>query len=153
MTSGWDWMNSLIFPLSIHSDTITNCLLSIVTPRSGNTFGWLRAFHLIASLQNLCMDYGQLAGTHVQSNPLFEFCSSRSSSIPSGPWLRLVGLGKRPSTRPRTPHCIAELLVGRNKEGFEEISEAKPDDRRHGTKHSTISSRDVAGDWEESKPN
>ena len=50
----WDLMNSLISPFSIHSDTITNCLSSIVTPKSGNTFGWLRAFHLMASLQNLC---------------------------------------------------------------------------------------------------
>ena len=53
-------MNSLILPFSIHSDTITNCLSSIVTPRRGNTFGWLRAFHLIASLQNLCVGCGQL---------------------------------------------------------------------------------------------
>ena len=47
-------MNSLIVPFSIHSETITNCPSSIVTPRSGNTFGWFKAFHLIASLQNLC---------------------------------------------------------------------------------------------------
>ena len=28
-------------------------------------FEWLRAFHLIASLQNLCINRGQLPDTHV----------------------------------------------------------------------------------------
>ena len=46
-------VNSLIFPFTIHSDTITNWVLPIITPCSGKTFGWLRAFHLITSLQNL----------------------------------------------------------------------------------------------------
>ena len=67
-TSLWDRMNSFISPFPIHSDTITNCFSSIVTPNRGNTFGWLRVPHLIASLQNLCVGCGQLTDTHSQSN-------------------------------------------------------------------------------------
>jgi hypothetical protein len=46
-------MNWVIFPLAIHSDAIAKCLPLMVTPNSGSTFGWLRLFHVITSLQNL----------------------------------------------------------------------------------------------------
>ena len=46
-------MNSLIFPFSIHSETIANWSLLIVIPRNGSTFGWRRASHVTTSLQNL----------------------------------------------------------------------------------------------------
>ena len=48
-------INSLMFPLTIHSDTIVNWLLFIVTPKRDNTFRWRRAFHVTTSLQNLYM--------------------------------------------------------------------------------------------------
>jgi hypothetical protein len=44
-----------MFPLSIHSDTIANWFSLIVTPNSGNTFWWRRAFQVMTSLQNLCV--------------------------------------------------------------------------------------------------
>ena len=47
---------------------MTNWYLSIVTPSSGNTFGWRRAFHLITSLQNLWMGRGQLTNRHAQND-------------------------------------------------------------------------------------
>ena len=47
-------MNSLMFPLTIHSETIAKSPSSIVTPKSGSTFGWWRAFHVTTSLQNVC---------------------------------------------------------------------------------------------------
>jgi len=47
-------MNSLMFPLTIHSETIANSLFPIVTPNSGSTFGWQRLFHVMTSLQNVC---------------------------------------------------------------------------------------------------
>jgi len=47
-------MNSLIFPLTIHSETIAKSLFPIVTPNSGSTFGWKRLFHVMTSLQNVC---------------------------------------------------------------------------------------------------
>ena len=59
-------MNSMMFPFSIHSDTITNWFSYIVTPSKANTFGWLMAFHLIASLQNLCVGCDQLINAHSQ---------------------------------------------------------------------------------------
>ena len=37
---GWAFTYSLIFPFSIHSDTIANLPSAIITPSSGNTFGW-----------------------------------------------------------------------------------------------------------------
>ena len=39
-TSLWALINSLILPFDIHSDTIANCISFIVTPSSGNKFGW-----------------------------------------------------------------------------------------------------------------
>ena len=51
--SGSAFTNSLMLPLTIHSDTITNRFSDIVTPNSGNTFGWWRVFHATTSLQNL----------------------------------------------------------------------------------------------------
>ena len=47
-------MNSLMFPLTIHSETIAKSLFPIVTPNSGSTFGWQRLFHVMTSLQNVC---------------------------------------------------------------------------------------------------
>jgi len=47
-------MNSVIFPLTIHSETIAKSFLPIVTPNSGSTFGWQRLFHATTSLQNIC---------------------------------------------------------------------------------------------------
>ena len=58
-------MNSLIFPFVIHSDTMTNWSLAIVTPRSGKTFGRLRVFHLITSLQNPYMSQSQPANASI----------------------------------------------------------------------------------------
>jgi len=46
-------MNSVIFPLTIHSETIARRFFPIVTPNSGSTFGWRRAFHVTTSLQNV----------------------------------------------------------------------------------------------------
>ena len=146
-------MNSFIFPFSIHSDTITNCPSSIVTPRSGSTFGWLRAFHLIASLQNLYTNHPQSADTHVQSDLLFELFSSHSSSIPSGPWLRPAGLDSHPTTRPQTHLCTAALPAGHRKVGFGETPEVEPGGHIHGTKRSTISSGVAAEDRGAPKPN
>ena len=60
-------MNSLMFPFSIHSDTITNCSPFIITPCSGSTFGWLRAFQVITSLQNLCANDSQLGVTKIET--------------------------------------------------------------------------------------
>ena len=59
-------MNSLMFPFTIHSDTISNWELLIVTPTSGSTFGWRRAFHVTTSLQNLYTGQHQLANAHVR---------------------------------------------------------------------------------------
>jgi len=47
-------MNSMIFPLTIHSETIAKSLSPIVTPNSGSTFGWRRLPHVTTSLQNVC---------------------------------------------------------------------------------------------------
>ena len=52
-------MNWLTFPFGIHSDTIANRVSVISTPNSGNTFGWLRAFHVKNSLQNPYTSSGQ----------------------------------------------------------------------------------------------
>ena len=46
--------NSLIFPLTIHSETIAKTFSPIVTPSSGSTFGWWRDLHVTTSLQNIC---------------------------------------------------------------------------------------------------
>jgi len=60
--------NSLMFPFAIHSDTIANWELPIVTPNSGSTFGWRRAFHVTTSLQNLYINrHRQLINTHFQN--------------------------------------------------------------------------------------
>ena len=64
-----DLRNSLMFPFTIHSDTITNWESPIVTPISGNTFGWRRAFHVTTSLQNFYTGQHELAnalGTKLQ---------------------------------------------------------------------------------------
>ena len=45
--------NSLTLPLTIHSDTITNRFVVIVTPNNDSRFGWRRPFHATTSLQNL----------------------------------------------------------------------------------------------------
>ena len=47
-------MNSLISPLTIHSETIAKTFFPIITPNSGSTFGWQRLFHVMASLQKVC---------------------------------------------------------------------------------------------------
>ena len=41
-----------VLPLAIHSDTIANLnrALHFGAPRNGNTFWWVRNFHVIASL-------------------------------------------------------------------------------------------------------
>ena len=46
--------NSLIFPFSIHTETIANRCLLTVTPMSGKIFGCRRCFHATPSRQNLC---------------------------------------------------------------------------------------------------
>jgi len=51
-SSGWAFTNLLMFPFSIHPDTIANLFSVIVTPSSGNTFGCRRALQVMASLQN-----------------------------------------------------------------------------------------------------
>jgi len=58
--------NSLMFPFPIHSDTIANWELLIVTPNNGSTFGWRRAFHVTTSLQNLYVGRHQLANAHLR---------------------------------------------------------------------------------------
>ena len=63
-TSGLFFKNWLMFPLFIHSDTITNRWLVIVTPSRGNTFGWRRVLHIMTSLQNLCMGHYQPGDGH-----------------------------------------------------------------------------------------
>ena len=50
---GSAFTNPLIFPFTIHSETITNRFSVIVTPNRGSTFGWRRAFHVTTSPQNL----------------------------------------------------------------------------------------------------
>ena len=70
-------MNSLIFPLSIHSETIAKLRWPIITPNSGSTFGWRRDFQVTTSLQNLYHDKHQLTdkcsstnyGTHPHDLP------------------------------------------------------------------------------------
>ena len=47
-------MNSVMFPLTIHSETIAKTFFPIVTPNSGSKFGWQRLFHVTTSLQNVC---------------------------------------------------------------------------------------------------
>ena len=47
--------NSLMFPFTIHSDTIAKWRPPITTPKSGSTLGWRRVVHVTTSLQNLCM--------------------------------------------------------------------------------------------------
>lgn len=56
--------NSLMFPLSIHSDTMTNRRSIIVTPNRGSTFGWRRVLHIITSLQNSCVGRGMRTDEH-----------------------------------------------------------------------------------------
>jgi len=58
--------NSLMFPFAIHTDTIAKSESPIVTPNSGSTFGWRRAFQVTTSLQNLYTGRHQLANTHFQ---------------------------------------------------------------------------------------
>jgi len=58
--------NSLMFPFVIHADTIANLESPIVTPNSGSTFGWRRAFHVTTSLQNVYTGQHQLGDTHFQ---------------------------------------------------------------------------------------
>ena len=53
------WMNSLTFPLSIHSDIIAHSYIPKLTPRNGRTPGCLRCFQETASLQNLYEWLGQ----------------------------------------------------------------------------------------------
>jgi len=61
-----------MFPFAIHSDTIANWELLIVTPNSDSTFGWRRVFHVTTSLQNLYVGkvswptqtFGNTVGTH-----------------------------------------------------------------------------------------
>ena len=48
-----------MFPLFIHSDTVTYCLSFIVTPINGNIFGWRSVFQVMTSLQNRCIEHGQ----------------------------------------------------------------------------------------------
>ena len=52
--SGRAFTNSQMFPPTIQSDTIANRPSDIVTPLSCRIFGCERAFHITASLQNLC---------------------------------------------------------------------------------------------------
>ena len=56
--SGCAATNWVMFPFGIHSDTIENSVSVIITPRSGNTFGCRRAFHVTNSLQNICTVHG-----------------------------------------------------------------------------------------------
>ena len=56
--------NSLIFPFTIQSDTVTGQISVIVTPNNGSTFGWRRDFHSTASLQNFCTGHCQPADIH-----------------------------------------------------------------------------------------
>ena len=51
-----------MFPFVIHSDAIAKRErdLSIIIPNNGSTFGWLRAFQVTTSLQNLCNCKDQL---------------------------------------------------------------------------------------------
>jgi len=60
---GWAFTNSLMFPFSIHPDTIANWFSVIVTPSSGNTFGWRRALQVMTSLQNFYKRDVRLANT------------------------------------------------------------------------------------------
>jgi len=53
LTLVFAFVNSLMLPFDIHSDTITSRFSSIVTPNSGSTFGWCRALHVTTTLQNL----------------------------------------------------------------------------------------------------
>ena len=55
--------NSVMLPFVIQSDIITNRFSDIVTPNSGNTFGWRRAFHITTSLQNLCAGHDRFVDT------------------------------------------------------------------------------------------
>ena len=70
-SSGFPFTNSLMFPFSIHSDTIARWNSFIITPNSGRTFGCRRAFHATASLQNLCagLSVHQCAGNQHNQCP------------------------------------------------------------------------------------
>ena len=65
-TSGYVFANWLMSPFGIHSDTIANWASVIITPRSGNTFWWRRAFQVMTSLQNLYVGYGQYVNEHTE---------------------------------------------------------------------------------------
>ena len=52
---------SLMFPCSIHPDTIANLFSAITTPIKGNRFGCRRALHVMTSLQNFYRGYIQSA--------------------------------------------------------------------------------------------
>jgi len=60
---GWAFTYSLMFPFSIHPDTIANLFLVIVTPSSGNTFGCRSALQVMTSLQNFYKRYVRLVNT------------------------------------------------------------------------------------------
>ena len=53
-TLGFFRVKSLIFPFSIHCETIANRRSASVTPSSGRMFGCWRFFQATASLQNRC---------------------------------------------------------------------------------------------------
>ena len=61
----------MIFPLTIHSETIAKRFSPIVTPNSGSTFGWRRVFHVTTSLQNVCVI------TAIISSPIHTFGKPR----------------------------------------------------------------------------
>lgn len=52
-TLGFFWMKSLMFPSSIHSETIANRRPVSITPNSGRMFGCRRFFQATTSRQNL----------------------------------------------------------------------------------------------------
>ena len=125
--SGSPFTKSLMLPLTIHSDTITNRFSDIVTPNSGSMFGWRRDIHATTSLQNL---YGtqsvansqQVKGTN--NNSLF--WPARGSSpfgIPSKPWLLHLGRYIDSSTYLQIHLCVEGLPLGRDERELTIIAE------------------------------
>ena len=140
-----------MFPLIIHSPTIANWFLLIVTPNSGNTFWWRRAFHVIASLQNIYVRHtiprqSGIQGSHTGDSLVLSY-RGHSSRIPLGLSLRPCVLGIHLSTRQRTHHDTVGCPSDRNRVVFGPISGGKLGGRISCIEQSDTSSAAMALDY------
>ena len=124
--SGCAFTKSLMFPFTIHSDTISNRASVIVTPISGNTFGCRRFFHATTSLQRICEGPGQRIGMwkeRTNCDPRRLSSASHRLSTFSEPLLQRPDRSVPPSTRPQTCRCTMRRPFGHNKRGSLRFSE------------------------------